>query len=116
MRANDGDRHLKDSLQTVLGTGATVSGATTDQVLLGRDQGRIAFFVSVGAVLAGVVLIPFTSVTVGLLLIAVGLLLALLFRMGAIATEITYNQLVIIDALKQLLAEARRSTGADKNA
>jgi hypothetical protein len=116
MRANDGDRHLRDSLQTMFESGATVSGTTTDDVLLGRDQGRIAFFVGVAAVVAGVALMPFTTIIVGLLVIGVGLLLAILFRMGAIATDVTYNQLVMIDTLRQLLAQTQRSSGSDKKA
>ena len=114
MRADDGDRHLRDSLQTIFGSGATVSGTTTDDVLLGRDQGRIAFFVAVAAVVVGIAVMPFTSIIAGLLVVAVGLLLAILFRMGAIATDITYNQLKILDTLRQLLAQAQHSSGSDE--
>ncbi len=115
MRANDGDRRLSDSMQSMLGAGATVSGTTSTAVLLGRDQGRIAFFVGVAAFLGGVALVPFTSLLTGLVFIGVGLLLAIVFRIGAIATEVTYNQLVILDSLRQLLAHAQDSTTPEEN-
>lgn len=62
MYANDRDRQFSDHLQTLIGSSGTASGTTSEEVALGRDQGRIAFFTGVIAVIGGAALMPFTNI------------------------------------------------------